>query len=51
VTAQTEFCGSVGIITGSVPASERSKLAAVPGVAAVQEETSYQLPPPESEVQ
>ncbi len=46
-----QVLGAVGIVTGTVPASERSKIASVPGVAAVEDETSYQLPPPDSDVQ
>ena len=46
-----QVLGSVGVITGSVPASARSRIEAVPGVAAVEDETSFQLPPPDSEVQ
>jgi hypothetical protein len=46
-----QVLGAVGIVTGTVPASARSKVATVPGVAAVEDETSYQLPPPDSDVQ
>jgi hypothetical protein len=46
-----QVLGAVGIVTGTVSPSERSKIAAVPGVAAVEDETSYQLPPPDSDVQ
>ncbi len=41
----------VGIVTGSVPESGRSRIEAVPGVISVEPETSYRLPPPESEIQ
>ena len=42
---------AVGMITGSVPAERRPSVEAVPGVAAVEEETNFQLAPPDSEVQ
>jgi hypothetical protein len=41
----------LGVITGSIVRSRRSLLDAVPGVAAVEDETSFQLPPPDAEVQ
>lgn len=41
----------VGVITGSVAGSKRASVDAVPGVAAVEDETSYQIAPPDAEVQ
>ncbi|UOY02313.1 hypothetical protein [Blastococcus sp. PRF04-17] len=41
----------LGIITGSAPAESRSALTDVEGVASVDEELSYQLPPPDAPVQ
>jgi hypothetical protein len=41
----------VGIITGSIGDSERDSLGGLPGVAAVEGETTVQLPPPEAGVQ
>ena len=46
-----QVLGALGIVTGTIPASERSRFEALPGVAAVEDETSYQLSPPDSEVQ
>ncbi len=42
---------AVGVITGWVSAEHRPSIEAVPGVAAVEEETTFQLAPPDSEVQ
>lgn len=42
---------AVGMITGRVPAEQRATIRALPGVAAVEEETTFQLAPPDSEVQ
>ena len=42
---------AVGIITGSVPAARRPEIEALPGVAAVEEETTFRLPPPDADVQ
>ncbi|MEA2931436.1 MAG: hypothetical protein QOI56_221 [Actinomycetota bacterium] len=46
-----QVLGSVGIITGSVSADKRSSIGGVKGVAAVEEEHTFQLPSPEAEVQ
>jgi len=43
--------GSIGVITGSVAASELPAVKAVVGVAAVEEQTSFELPPPDAGVQ
>ncbi|WP_026531511.1 hypothetical protein [Arthrobacter sp. H41] len=43
--------GVLGMITGSAPENCRSALEAVEGVAAVDEELPYQLPPPGSDIQ
>jgi hypothetical protein len=40
-----------GVITGSVPASQRAAIGEVPGVAAVENEGSVQLAPPDADVQ
>jgi len=42
---------AIGIITGSVADDRLAALEAVPGVAAVEEQTDFQIPPPESDVQ
>ncbi|HEX6699123.1 MAG TPA: hypothetical protein VF101_00170 [Gaiellaceae bacterium] len=41
----------IGIITGSVSEAARQSLHGLPGVAAVEDETTFQIPPPESEIQ
>ncbi len=46
-----QVLGTVGIITGSVDAGQRPSLEAVPGVAAVEEETTFQIAPPDAEIQ
>lgn len=39
-----------GVVTGRVRADQRDGLAQVPGVLAVEEEGSFQLPPPDAEI-
>jgi hypothetical protein len=46
-----QVMGAVGIITGSVPPAHRSSIESLPGVAAVEDETTFQLAPPDAEVQ
>ena len=46
-----QVLGTVGIITGSVAASERPSIESIPGVAAVEEETSFQIAPPDADIQ
>ncbi len=41
----------VGLITGSVDASRREVLTTVTGVAAVESQRTFRLPPPDAEVQ
>jgi hypothetical protein len=41
----------VGVITGSVPSAQRSVIETVPGVAAVEDETTFQVPPPDAGTQ
>jgi hypothetical protein len=41
----------VGVITGAVDQTKRASIATMPGVAAVEDETPIQLPPPESDIQ
>ena len=43
--------GAIGVITGAVPASRLHVIEAVEGVASVEEQTSFKLPPPDAEVQ
>lgn len=42
---------AVGIITGSVPEGLEESLAAVDGVASVNPESPFELPPPDADVQ
>ena len=46
-----QVLGSLGIVVGSVPAGGRAAITALPDVAAVEGETTFQLPPPDNEVQ
>jgi hypothetical protein len=41
----------IGLIIGSVDSERRLALTDTPGVARVEDETSYQLPPPDAEIQ
>ncbi len=49
--AVEQVLGTVGIITGSVSAASPASLEAVAGVASVEPETSFRIPPPEADVQ
>jgi hypothetical protein len=42
---------AAGIITGSVAAGQRASLTDVPGVASVEVEQTFQIAPPDAEVQ
>jgi hypothetical protein len=42
---------AIGIVTGSVPATRMPAIRALPGVAAVEEQTTFQIPPPDADVQ
>ncbi len=42
---------AVGVVTGWVQAEQQPSIEALPGVAAVEEETTVHLAPPDSEVQ
>lgn len=41
----------LGVVTGSVDDGRLAALERVPGVAAVEEQTAFQLPPPDADVQ
>jgi hypothetical protein len=41
----------IGVITGSAPEDVRHTLAAVEGVASVDEQLTHRLPPPDADVQ
>jgi len=42
---------AAGVITGSVATADRSSLAALPGVEAVESERTFQIAPPDAEIQ
>lgn len=42
---------AVGVITGSVPSAQRSLIEQQAGVAAVEDETLFQIAPPDSDIQ
>jgi hypothetical protein len=42
---------TLGIITGTMPESRRDAIANVPGVAQVEDQEVFQLPPPDAEIQ
>lgn len=46
-----QVLGAVGIITGSVPSESRAALERLPGVTAVESERTFQIDPPEADVQ
>lgn len=46
-----QVLGSVGIITGSVAAEHRAALSGLSGVTAVESDQTFQIPPPDAEVQ
>lgn len=46
-----QVLGTMGVITGSVPDARRESLAAVEGVASVDDELTYQLPRPDAPIQ
>jgi hypothetical protein len=46
-----ELLAEIGIITGRIAESRAGDLEAVEGVARVERSRSYQLPPPEAEIQ
>lgn len=46
-----EELATIGLMTGAIDDSQRSTLESVQGIAAVEEPRTYQLAPPESEVQ
>ena len=41
----------LGTVTGSVDATKLKSLSSIPGVAHVEKSSTYQLPPPDSDVQ
>ena len=50
-TSVDQILGAAGIITGSVAAGQRESLTDVPGVVSVEVEQTYQIAPPDAEIQ
>lgn len=46
-----QVLGAAGIVTGSVAAGMRAGLTDVPGVASVEAEHTFQIAPPDAEIQ
>ncbi|MDQ4104006.1 MAG: ketohydroxyglutarate aldolase [Actinomycetota bacterium] len=46
-----QVLGSAGIITGAVTDAQRPAITQVPGVASVETQQEFQLPPPDSDIQ
>lgn len=46
-----QVLGEIGVITGSLPADRLTSAQRLPGVAAIERETSFRLPPPDEDVQ
>ena len=46
-----QVLGAAGIITGSVPSEHRAALERLPGVTAVEGEQTFQIAPPDADVQ
>ena len=42
---------AIGVITGTIAAETRTVLAELPGVLAVEPEQTFELPPPDSDIQ
>jgi hypothetical protein len=42
---------TIGIVSGSAPAARLPAIRALPGVAAVEEQTTFRIAPPDAEVQ
>ncbi len=46
-----QVLATIGVITGTLPAAQLAALASIEGVAAVDEQTRFQIPPPDADVQ
>jgi hypothetical protein len=46
-----QVLGALGVITGSAEESALASIEALPGVASVEEQTTFQLAPPDADVQ
>jgi hypothetical protein len=49
--AVDQVLSGLGIITGSVDASRKAAAQGVPGVASVEADSDFQVPPPDSDIQ
>lgn len=43
--------GAVGVITGEVTEAQRATISRIPGVASIEDQNTFQLPPPDSDIQ
>lgn len=46
-----QVLGTLGVVTGAVPADRQGAVAGVAGVVSVTEDRQYQLPPPDAPIQ
>jgi hypothetical protein len=46
-----QVLGALGVITGSIDDAQLAAIEALPGVAAVEPQASFQIPPPDAELQ
>jgi hypothetical protein len=46
-----QVLGAIGVVTGSVAQQDRATLAGLDGVLAVEDDHTFQLPPPDSDIQ
>ena len=46
-----QVLGAIGVVTGSVAQQDRATLAGLDGVLAVEDDLTFQLPPPDSDIQ
>jgi hypothetical protein len=46
-----QVLSNIGVITGALPQEKRSAVREMPGVAAVEEETTFRISPPDADVQ
>lgn len=46
-----QVLGAVGVITGAVTDAQRSAISRIPGVAGIEDQNVFQLPPPDSDIQ
>ena len=46
-----QVLAAIGVITGTAPAAQLSALEQVEGVASIEEQTKFEIPPPDADVQ